>query len=82
LSAIAARALKKPGPSATAQIIGYLDKRLRGAADPRASGKELTGNKSGPWRCRVQDYGVICEIQDHRVIVTVITVGHRSTIYD
>ncbi|MDO6433255.1 type II toxin-antitoxin system RelE/ParE family toxin [Flavitalea sp. BT771] len=30
-----------------------------------------------PWRIRVGDYRVIYEIHDGRLVVTVITIGHR-----
>ncbi len=78
----AARSLKKLGPSVTRKIVGFLEKRIHGAADPRAYGKPLVGGLKGLWRYRVEDYRIICRLEDHRVIVTVIAVGHRSTIYD
>jgi len=36
----------------------------------------------GLWRCRVRDYRIICELQEKRLVVLVVAVGHRSTIYD
>ncbi|MHB2264267.1 type II toxin-antitoxin system RelE family toxin [Aliihoeflea sp. PC F10.4] len=33
------------------------------------------------WSYRVGDYRLICEIQDHRVVVLVIDIGHRREVY-
>lgn len=78
----AARSLKKLGPSATHKIINFLGKRIHGSIEPRAYGKPLVGGLKGFWRYRVEDFRIICRIEDHRVIVTVVAIGHRSTIYD
>jgi mRNA interferase RelE/StbE len=76
------RELKRLGPAATAKIVGFLEKRIHGTRDPRAFGKPLSGSLHGLWRYRVEDYRIICRIEDHRVIVTVVAVGHRSSVYD
>lgn len=36
---------------------------------------------SGYWRYKVGDYRVICDIQDERLVVLVIDIGHRSKVY-
>lgn len=82
LAPTATRQLKKLGPSAAAKVFGFLDKRIKGTRDPRAFGKPLSGDLHGLWRYRVEDFRIICRIEDHRVIVTVVTVGHRSDVYD
>ena len=47
---------------------------------PRPSGcKKLRGQKA--WRIRVGDYRVIYEIHDKRLLVMVVTVGHRRDVY-
>lgn len=49
--------------------------------DPRPTGcKKLAGQDA--YRIRVGDYRVIYEIEDKKLLVTVIKVGHRSDIYD
>lgn len=50
--------------------------------DPRQRGKALKANLSGLWRYRVGDYRVICDIQDAKILITVLRVGHRKNIYD
>ncbi|WP_456085611.1 type II toxin-antitoxin system RelE family toxin [Methylomonas albis] len=34
-----------------------------------------------PWRYRVGDYRLICQIQDDELIVLVVELGHRKDIY-
>jgi mRNA interferase RelE/StbE len=49
--------------------------------DPRPPGcKKLKGRDA--WRIRIGDYRVIYEINDGRLIVTVVTVGHRREVYE
>jgi len=50
------------------------------ADDPRPYGyKKLKGEDA--YRIRVGDYRVIYEIDDGKIIVTVVSVGHRKAIY-
>jgi mRNA interferase RelE/StbE len=41
----------------------------------------LTGQMSGLWRYRAGDYRIICDIQDRRVVVLVVEIGHRGEVY-
>jgi len=41
----------------------------------------LKGGSAGLWRYRIGDYRVICDIQDGRLVVLALTVGHRREIY-
>ena len=63
------------------RILTYLDERIEGCKNPRHFGEPLKANKAGLWRYRVGDYRVICEIQDERLIVVAIAVGHRREVY-
>ncbi|WP_244518355.1 type II toxin-antitoxin system RelE/ParE family toxin [Phyllobacterium sp. OV277] len=64
------------------RIITFLASRIASLDDPRQTGKGLRGAKLGSlWRYRVGDYRIICEIQDHRLVVLVIEIGHRREIY-
>lgn len=55
--------------------------RLQDLQDPRSTGKALKGSLSGLWRYRVGDYRLICDIEDQKILITVLRVGHRSEIY-
>jgi mRNA interferase RelE/StbE len=49
--------------------------------DPRPLGcKKLKGRDA--YRIRIGDYRVIYEINDGRLIVTVVTIGHRREVYE
>ena len=44
-------------------------------------GKALAGDKKGLWRYRVGDYRVLCQINDGRLVILVIAIGHRNEVY-
>ena len=78
----ALRDLRKLDPAVQREILDYMDQRIAASADPRNFGKPLRASKFGLWRYRVRDYRIICELQDRRLVVLVVSVGHRSTIYE
>lgn len=63
-------------------IRGWIDKNLVDMVDPRIHGKGLTANRSGQWRYRIGDYRLLCQIDDGKLIILAISVGHRREIYD
>ena len=77
----AVRQLKKLDKSVLVMIKAWIDKNLIGANDPRRFGKALTGDKIGWWRYRVGDYRILADIQDDKLVILVIEVGHRSSVY-
>jgi len=49
---------------------------------PRSIGKALRGSRLGEfWRYRVGDDRLICRIQDDRLAVLVLRIGHRKEVY-
>ncbi len=64
------------------EILDYMDSRIATDNDPKRFGKALRRSKRGLWRYRVRDYRIVCEIQETRLIVLVVAIGHRSSIYD
>ena len=77
----ARRELKKLDRYMAAMILGWIRKHLEGCADPRQHGKGLTANHCGEWRYRIGDYRLLAEIQDNRILILILRVGHRSEIY-
>lgn len=77
----AAKELKKLGRSEAARIIHTLEKRIAAQDDPRTLGGPLTGEHAGYWRWRIGDYRVIARIEDERVLILVVRVGHRREVY-
>ncbi len=62
-------------------IRAWMNKNLVDCENPRQHGKGLTANRSGQWRYRIGDYRLICVIEDDKLIITALTVGHRKDIY-
>ena len=76
------RQLKKLDKLVAQRILDYLDERIASLIDPRAAGKNLVGPKMGSyWRYRVGDVRVICDIQDHVLVILVVEIGHRRDVY-
>jgi mRNA interferase RelE/StbE len=63
------------------EIVRYLRERIQTGKDPRRYGAPLRKELVGRWKYRVGSYRLICEIQDDKVLVLVLMVGHRSKIY-
>lgn len=74
--------LKKLDNSVARVIYSWMKKNIDGCENPRAHGKGLASNRAGQWRYRIGNYRVICKIEDNRILVLVLTVGHRSRVYD
>lgn len=76
----AARALRKMDPQVSRRLRKTLA-AVESLDDPRARGKALTGPLRGLWRYRVGDYRIVCDLVDSRLVVLVIDVDHRNSIY-
>ncbi len=77
----AAKELKKLGSVAQHEITDFFKNRIATELDPRRFGKSLSGNLAGLWRYRIGDYRVTCIIQDDKLIVLALKVGHRREVY-
>lgn len=60
----------------------WIEKKLIGCEDPRVHEKSLTADRKGQWRYRIGDYRLICDIQDSKMVILALTVGHRREIYE
>ena len=78
----AAKDLRRLDRTTAQRLLKFLDERIRRGEDPRAIGEALRGERlRAYWKYRVGDYRLICRIEDARVVVTVVRVGHRGDIY-
>ena len=77
----ARKELKKLDKYTQKIILLWLRKNLDGCTDPRIHGKALTANKVGQWRYRVGDYRILASIEDDKLVILVIAVGHRREIH-
>lgn len=51
------------------------------ADQPRPSGCQKLANEDGLWRIRVGDYRIVYKIEDERLLVLIVTLGHRRDVY-
>lgn len=82
LSAEADRELSKLDAQHSRRILKFLHQRLSRLDDPRSIGEALHGSRLGEfWKYRVGSYRLICKLEDDRLVVLVLRVGHRKEIY-
>ena len=74
------KALRKIGRQASARILAGLEE-VAALDSPRQRGEAMVGNHAGHWRYRFGDYRVIARLEDGRMIILVIAVGHHREVY-
>ena len=72
---------KKLDSSVQKLVASYIKHNLENTDDPRIHGKALIGDKKGLWRYRIGNYRLIVEIQDDKLIILILTFGHRKDVY-
>jgi mRNA interferase RelE/StbE len=77
----AQRQLAEIDRQAAKSIKVYLDERIATDEDPRRFGDPLKKDLSGLWKYRIGAFRIIAEIQEARIVVLVIRIGHRSRVY-
>ena len=83
LSVEADRQLDKLDPQVARRILKFLNQRVRTLDNPRSIGEALRGSKLGEfWKYRVGDHRLICSIEDRRVLILVLRIGHRREVYE
>jgi mRNA interferase RelE/StbE len=81
LSESADRELAKLDPKDRERILKFLHQRVAKLEDPRSLGAALHGSQLGEfWKYRVGDYQLISKIDDDRLTVLVLRVGHRREV--
>ena len=82
LSPAADRALDRLDPQQARRILKFLSGRLANLDNPRSIGQALQGQRFGEfWKYRVGDYRLICKIEDVRILILVLQIGHRREVY-
>ena len=77
----ARRQLKKLDPPVRDRILRFMRERVAGPGDPYALGDALVESWAGYRRYGVGDYRVSCRIEDEKLVVLVVRVGHRRDVY-
>jgi len=69
-------------PQHARRILTFLFERVARLDNPRQTGKALHGSRLGEfWKYRVGQYRLVCRIEDDRLFVLVLRIGHRREIY-
>lgn len=66
---------------ASRRIKNWIDYNLDGCVDPYRYGRRLQGNFSNCWRYRVGNYRIIAEIDNEKIIILIVQIGHRKDVY-
>ena len=78
LAPAAARQLRKFDPQVRRRVQAAIELLATEPRPPAAT--QLVGG-AGEWRVRTGDYRIVYEIQDERLLVLVLSAGHRREIY-
>lgn len=82
ISPAADRQLSKLDPQHAKRVLKFLSLRLANLDNPRSIGQALQGARLGEfWKYRVGDYRLICKIEDERIVILVLQIGHRRDVY-
>ena len=82
LSNRAQQDLSKLDPQNFRRVSQFIFGRLPKLEHPRIVGEALHGSQLGEyWKYRVGDYRLLCKIEDARLVVLVVRIGHRREIY-
>lgn len=79
LSPMAARQLRKLDAQVRRRIQAALDLLAEQPRPPSAT--RLVGG-AGEWRVRTGDYRIVYEIEDDRLLILVLRIGHRREVYE
>jgi mRNA interferase RelE/StbE len=80
--AAAAKELSSLDRQSAKRITAFLRERVAPLEDPRTLGEALKGPRLGAfWKYRVGDFRIICAIEDGRLTVLVVRIGHRREVY-
>jgi len=74
--------MERLDPMVRRRIRAFLSERVASLEDPRQLGGPLQGaHFAGLWRYRVGDCRILVDIQDQKVTVLVVGIGHRGEVY-
>lgn len=78
LAPAAARQMRKFDPQVRRRVQAAIDLL---AIEPRPPAATRLVGGAGEWRVRTGDYRIVYEIEDDRLLVLVLNVGHRREVY-
>jgi mRNA interferase RelE/StbE len=82
LTDAAVRQLERLDNTAAKRVWKFLCERIARLENPRSIGGALQGKVLGEfWKYRVGDYRLIAKIEDDRLVILVLRLGHRRETY-
>lgn len=63
------------------RIVSYFEERVLTQIDPSALASQLVGEMTGFYRYRIGDYRVITSIDQGKMVILALEIGHRKEIY-
>jgi mRNA interferase RelE/StbE len=63
------------------RVLRFLRERIAPLPDPRELGEALTGPLRSFWKYRVGYYRVIVDFQNEELVILVVRIGHRGSVY-
>ena len=74
--------LKKLDKGTRERLVRFMLERIGKLEDPRSVGEALKGATLGElWKYRVGDWRFVSLIEDEKILVLVLKVGHRREVY-
>lgn len=78
----AAKEFRKLDTKLQRRVQRFFQQRILASDDPRSHGKALRGSRLGKlWRYRVGACRIIADLQDDRLVILIVRVGHRGQVY-
>ena len=81
LSAKAKKDLAKLEKKQAIMITAWIRKNLHDCENPRLYGKAMQGKYKTLWRYRVGEYRIIANIEDSKLVILLLKIGHRKEVY-
>ena len=73
--------LRKLSSKDQIKVISYIKNNIASLQNPRSIGSPLKGSFGGLWRYRCGNYRIIAKIEDPKLIILIVKIGHRKNIY-
>ena len=82
ISDIVRKTLKKMDSTSRKRILSYIAGVLAKIDNPRLLGKSLAGKFGGFWKYRTGNFGIICKIDNGKLVILVVKIAHCKDVYE
>ena len=77
----ARKKLEKFDATVRARIKEWIETNLEGCENPRLHGEALHGDLKEYWKYRIGDYRLVAQIQDEEIVIIIVKIDKRDTVY-